>query len=75
VPAPRPRRPLTRATLIARIARLEKKLAQKEAQTGDPDRVIRQQLGLARSDTEKASTDAQRREVWRALDSIGRELR
>jgi hypothetical protein len=61
---------ITEQQLQARLSKLEQKLAAREAETGEKDRVLRQFLDQARKDIASASTDAQRKEAARFLDEI-----
>ena len=67
--APKPRG-ITTQQLQARLSKLEQKLAAREAETGEKDRVLRQFLDQARKDIAAAQTDGQRREAARFLDEI-----
>jgi serine/threonine protein kinase len=69
VDPPKPRG-ITTQQLQARLAKLEQKLAAREAETGEKDRVLRQFLDQARKDIAAASTDAQRKEAGQFLDEI-----
>jgi hypothetical protein len=66
--------PIAADAITKRIEKLQRKLDLKEAASGDSDRVLRQFIGQARSDAEKATTDAKRRELWKFLDEVQRQL-
>ncbi|GMU61723.1 MAG: hypothetical protein AMXMBFR34_34860 [Myxococcaceae bacterium] len=70
---PKPRG-ITSQQLQARLAKLEQKLAAREAETGEKDRVLRQFLDQARKDIASASTDGQRKEAAQFLDEIQRQF-
>ncbi|MEW5741256.1 MAG: protein kinase [Myxococcota bacterium] len=72
---PKPRPGITTQQLQARLAKLEQKLAAREAETGEKDRVLRQFLDQARKDISSASTDAQRKEAAKFLDEIQGQFR
>jgi hypothetical protein len=65
---------LTQAQLEARLSKLVVKLGQKEAATGEVDRVMRQFLDQAKADVAAAQTEAQRREAWKFLDEVSSQL-
>jgi len=65
---------LSAQTVDARIAKIEAKLAAKEAASGEPDRVMRQFLNQAKADAKTADTDAKRREVMKTLDDIQHQI-
>lgn len=69
----RPKGP-TAQQLQARLKKLEEKLAAREAQTGEKDRVLRQFLDQAKKDIAAASTDGDRREASKFLDEIQRQF-
>jgi hypothetical protein len=69
VEPPKPKR-VTLEQLQARLAKLEQRLAAREAETGEKDRVLRQFLDQARKDIAAASTDEKRKEAAKFLDEI-----
>ncbi len=60
----------TAQQLQARLAKLEQKLAAREAQSGEPESVLRQLIDQARKDIGAAGTDAERRDVAAALTEL-----
>jgi serine/threonine-protein kinase len=71
--SPKPKGPTTQQ-LQARLAKLEQKLAAREAERGEKDRVLRQIFDQARKDIASATTDAQRRAASQQLDEIQRQF-
>jgi serine/threonine protein kinase len=57
-----------------RIEKLEKRLTEKEAASGDRDRPGRQMMGEAKALAEHADTEPRRRELWKFLDEVQRQL-
>jgi eukaryotic-like serine/threonine-protein kinase len=71
---PKPAKVLTEGGLKARLARLQKKLAEKEALTGREDKVLRRFVDQAAHQVESAKSDAQRKEAWNFLGEIQKQL-
>ncbi len=70
----RPDKPNKTQALEARLSKLEAKLAAREAQTGEPDKVMRNFVGQAKKMVAGVQTDADRREASSFLDEIAEQL-
>jgi len=70
----RPERPSKAQALEARLAKLELRLSAREAQAGEPDKVMRNFVGQAKKMVAAAQTDADRREASNFLDEIAEQL-
>jgi serine/threonine-protein kinase len=68
-----PKGPST-ASLLARVDRLEKRLAVKEDAAGRADKVLRQFLAKAKANAQAATTPEQRREVSAFLDELDGQI-
>ena len=77
-PAPKPKvvapKGPSTATLLARVDRLEKRLAVKEDAAGRADKVLRQFLAKAKASAQAATTPEQRREVSVFLDELDGQI-
>ncbi|MBL8914001.1 MAG: protein kinase [Archangium sp.] len=62
------------AAITSRLARLTKRLDEREERTGTEDRILRRFLADSRDQAAKAQTPAERREVWRSLAELEEQL-
>jgi serine/threonine-protein kinase len=79
-PDPGVRRPaakpaLTQTQLETRLQRVRQRLQKREADMGEPDRMLRNFLKTAESAVSKVTDDASRKEAWKLLDEIEQQLR
>ena len=76
---PKPIKPvakgITQAQLEARLGRVEGKLQKREADMGEPDRMLRNFLNGAKAAVKSASDDSSRKDAWKQLDELEQQLR
>ncbi|MDP3503387.1 MAG: protein kinase [Myxococcales bacterium] len=76
---PKPVKPvakgITQAQLEARLSRVEAKLQKREADMGEPDRMLRSFVNGAKAAVKSASDDSSRKDAWKQLDDVEKQLR
>jgi serine/threonine-protein kinase len=68
-------RGITAEQLASRLRKIEATLAAREAEKGEPDKVLRQFIDQVKKDIARATSDADRKEAWSTLNDIEAQLR
>lgn len=74
-PPPAAAKGITQAQLEARLARVKAKLEKREANMGEPDKMLRKFLSPAEAAVRSAKDDADRKDAWSQLADLEQQLR